>query len=207
MVELGQIKKGLEIGKTNKADRYHKFIWQACEGCGKKRWVAIRNGEPIRTFCLKCSCERKVISEELREKYRQAGRKKKGTHWPKESRARISREHSSHWKGGRNRTVKGYIEIAVSPDDFFFPMAFHGRVKEHRLVMAKYLGRCLLPWEIVHHRNGTKDDNRIENLSLELVNNHNQLTIMQNKIKRLQEGNKALKSRIGELELLLKVNI
>ena len=45
MAELGEIKKGLEIGKTSKADRYHKYIWQACGICGKERWVKLVKGE------------------------------------------------------------------------------------------------------------------------------------------------------------------
>jgi transposase-like protein len=72
------------------------------------------------------------------------------------------------WRGGRVGASGGYIAVAADPDD---PIASSmatvtGYVLEHRLVMAKSLGRPLTRHETVHHINGDKRDNRLENLQL-----------------------------------------
>ena len=66
-------------------------------------------------------------------------------------------------KGGRIKDKYGYIQIWMPKH----PNAkLGGYVHEHRLVMATHLGRALTSKEFVHHRNGVKDDNQLENLEL-----------------------------------------
>lgn len=66
------------------------------------------------------------------------------------------------WKGGRNIDKNGYV-LLYNPAH---PNARGRYVLEHRLVMEQKLGRLLKRTEVVHHINGNKQDNRIENLEL-----------------------------------------
>lgn len=91
------------------------------------------------------------------------------------------------WKGGQFTGSRGYVFVWLSLDDFFHPMVDKsGYVVEHRYIMAKSLGRCLQLSEVVHHKNGIKDDNRIENLQLMSDLGHKQLTHLVNLIHKLQ---------------------
>jgi hypothetical protein len=46
---------------------------------------------------------------------------------------------------------------------------------EHRTMMERHLGRKLARYEVVHHINGDKSDNRIENLELMTLSEHTRL--------------------------------
>lgn len=69
---------------------------------------------------------------------------------------------SHNSKGGRYK-CDGYVLILSRNHPMASPK---GYVKEHRIVMEQHIGRYLQRCEAVHHINGIKDDNRIENLEL-----------------------------------------
>ena len=70
----------------------------------------------------------------------------------------LSPNHGKGWKmkdGYKQLLLKNHPNAAKS-----------GYIMEHVVIMSQFLGRPLLKGETVHHKNGIRDDNRLENLEL-----------------------------------------
>lgn len=80
--------------------------------------------------------------------------------------------NSGNFKGYRQRTKDGYIWCRAENHPF---ANSKGYVKEHRLIAEKHLGFILPKEFVVHHINGVKDDNRIENLAVMTIGAHSAL--------------------------------
>ncbi len=151
---IGEIRLAKEIGRKV-PHKGSSYIYHACIDCGKPRWVILDKGKPSHERCNACVARNRIFTDKTTDKM-SVSHLSKG----------LIGEKNSNWQGGRNY-AEGYILVWLPRDSFFYPMTDRkGYIREHRLVMAQSLGRCLQPFENVHHKNGIKDDNRLENLFL-----------------------------------------
>src|SRR3990167_4415783 len=76
-----------------------------------------------------------------------------------------------HFKGGEFISIKGYKQILDPRDD-----RRKRYIEEHRYFMELKIGRRLKPrFEVVHHINGNKTDNRLCNLVLTSISEHSKI--------------------------------
>jgi hypothetical protein len=121
-------------------------------GCNDEtvRKALIRHNIPIRTKSEAGRIKKTTATE----------RKRLKTHFAKLNLNKMGEGHPS-WKGGRYIDSYGYVIRRIN-----------GRViKEHRYVMEQHLKYKLKTWHEVHHINGIRTDNRLENLEV-VVNEH-----------------------------------
>lgn len=120
------------------------YLWAECPQCHLAKWVRFRDHNNGKAvLCRKCS---------------------------------HGAENHANWKGGTFLDGEGYRLVRIPDNDPYASMATRKGnglyLLEHRYVMAKHLGRILTEEEIVHHKNGIKTNNKIENLELTINGQH-----------------------------------
>ena len=134
--------------KITTKEYYDKFLKNDCDFCGKHVPFHRGIGEALRRrFCSRTCCGRTIRG----------------------------RDHPQYTGGTINPfgyRVVSYYEFPEEFWDILEPMSVkkNRRILEHRAVIAISLGRSLTTSETVHHKNGNKLDNALENLELWLGN-------------------------------------
>lgn len=142
-----------------------------CERCGQPYQTYAAWLRKARHHYCGQECRRLAFGEAIAAAHRRGSYEGvSGRNWTPERRAaaaeRMRGERNPVWKGGRiSRRGKPYKYVRCPAE--YLPMArADGYILEHRLIVARRLGRLLTRAEVVDHINGNPTDNRPRNLRL-----------------------------------------
>ncbi len=144
-----------------------------CKQCQKSFYIPkwrLKKAKFCSMRCYQKSTIGRKCSEETKQKIRISHKGKKYKPMSEEGRQNISNAkkgkigcQANNWQGGEIIHQGKYILIHKPSHPF---CDGKGYVRRSRLVMEKHLGRYLTKKEVMHHINGIRDDDRIENLML-----------------------------------------
>lgn len=147
--------------------QFNPSLWHpkqkyCCRRCCSRASHRTRYNLSVKTLDLVCAvCESKFTqkrannTEYCSRECKQLGLSRKNKGLP-------IKGPKKHIKGSGYITSQGYKIISKKHPN----SSKRGQILEHVLIMSDYIGRPLFKHETVHHKNGIRNDNRIENLEL-----------------------------------------
>lgn len=161
----------------------------------KGKWKGVNNpnwkGGKIERVCLVCGKKFYVDPSDIKRRTADFCSVKCYGQWASENR---TRDKVGTWKGGKKLNGYGYMQILVGKNRYIF---------EHRLVWEKANGKIPNGF-IIHHLNGIKIDNRLENLICILRKEHSARKIIepyQEKVRQLELEIYQIKKSIKEVKV------
>lgn len=121
-------------------------------------------------------CNDYPATEKVRETWQRIGKKHKGKVLSEATKQAISKarigmrlKDNYEFGGHEKQRTDGYISVYCPQHP---NSNKDGYMLKHRLVMELHIGATIPRGYIVHHKNGKKNDNRVENLELMTIDEH-----------------------------------
>jgi len=145
---------------------HHPNQKYCCTKCCKRAFTRTKRGFSLKQLELICVvCDNKFIQKRANNtKYCCHKCKKLGVF--RQWKGLTIKGPRKHIHGSGHINKNGYRVISKIGHPNSVKGKRSGQIMEHTFVMSEHIGRALVKGETVHHINGIRDDNRIENLEL-----------------------------------------